>query len=67
MTSYRHTWLELIQARDTFYLLILIAVLLAYGWYRFMFKRLFKLAVAGAGLMVGLGLLWGLWQLLLKG
>jgi len=63
MTPYYHAWIELIQQRDKFYLLIFLATLVCYGWYRFALRRFFKLAAAACLVVVGLGLLWGLWHL----
>jgi hypothetical protein len=66
MTTYYQAWLELIQQRDELYLLIFVAAALGYAWYRFLFRRFFKLILTIICILVALGLLWGL-MILLRG
>lgn len=63
MTEYQQAFLELMQQRDTMYLGIFILVVVGFLWYKLWLKPLFKLVLAVAGLLVGLALAWGLWQL----
>lgn len=63
MTNYQQAFLELMHQRDVMYLGIFILVLVGWAWYKLWLKPLVKLVVAVAGLLVGLALAWGLWQL----
>lgn len=62
--NYFDAWIELIKQRDMLYLQIAAAVIVGFVWYRLWLRFVFKLALAGAIVIVGAGLGWGLFQIL---
>lgn len=66
MTPYQQAFLELMLQRDTMYLQLLAAVVVAFAWYRLWLKQMWKWCFAAGLFGFGAAWVWGIVQLLPK-